>query len=128
LVTGGSSTLDEMFLCYFIYANYEEGDEEIIMDDDLLVSVDQIQAILDGEISIYPNPASDFIKLAFNNVKADDLQVVIYDGNGKVVHTQSGINPDSKELQIETESYSSGKYYIQLSDGHSALYKDFVIE
>ncbi|MEO1259207.1 MAG: hypothetical protein AAFZ15_10440 [Bacteroidota bacterium] len=34
----GLRTIDEMFLCYFIYATYQEGDEDIVQDSRLLVN------------------------------------------------------------------------------------------
>ena len=31
-VQAGSTTADEMFLCYFIWTNYQAGDEDIVLD------------------------------------------------------------------------------------------------
>ena len=32
----GITTIDEMFLCYFIYAPYQEGDEHVVLDSTIL--------------------------------------------------------------------------------------------
>ena len=86
-VSLGLGTYDEMFLCYFIYANYEEGDENIIMDENYT----HVTNLKDTDIqpNIFPNPAADFITVQLEDeltswriFSLDGKEILYGDGTG----------------------------------------------
>ncbi len=70
-------------------------------------SVEGIEDIKAANVNIYPNPASSFI-----NVSADKLSKIdVYNSVGQLVYSQN-VNEDN--VNIDTESWANGLYYINL--------------
>jgi hypothetical protein len=67
-----------------------------------------IQTIENG-ISVYPNPASDFINLSLNGVKADKVE--IYDITGKIISSQLLV---TEHNQIYIKNLKSGMYLLKI--------------
>lgn len=77
----GSTTEDEMFLCYFIWANYQAGDEDVLMDSSLVASVPSPAAPL-AELSVFPNPAQQEVVVEGLDPRA---VVSVVDAEGRTV-------------------------------------------
>ncbi|MCB0793581.1 MAG: hypothetical protein KDB88_02490 [Flavobacteriales bacterium] len=79
----GPTTTDEMFLTFFIWANYEPGDEFIVLDSTLFAGVDG-PPLEDAGWIAFPDPAIDHINIG--PVRDRDLERwQIYDPVGKLV-------------------------------------------
>jgi hypothetical protein len=83
LVTQGEATTDEMLLVYFAYMNYQNGDENILLDSTLLASAirDMPQEI--GRLEVFPNPVSERLQYQFDLLSATPLRVVLCDVQGR---------------------------------------------
>ncbi|MCB0762255.1 MAG: hypothetical protein KDC12_12085, partial [Flavobacteriales bacterium] len=80
-VWNGPNTTDEMFLCYFIHANYEEGDENLSVEW-VNVGVDEPSNRPIPEWDLHPNPANtDTFITGF--VGSEDLTVEITSISGE---------------------------------------------
>jgi hypothetical protein len=68
---------------------------------------------IDGElqVSVYPNPTSDFATVAWNNEAVNTIQIL--NANGQVV--QSAMV--DMQLSYKVEDLNAGMYFINLSDG-----------
>ena len=65
-------------------------------------------------ISISPNPASDRVQLKFDYSGSEDLSVVIQNSVGKeVFRTGSTLSNGSTNLNIQTDQWSSGIYFVR---------------
>jgi hypothetical protein len=126
LVTGGSTTLDEMFLCYFIYADYEPGDEFIIMDEDLLVGIEDEVSIVQEEITLFPNPVSETMNLQVNEMISGEVSLRIYDVLGKVIYSELAVMESSFSLEIDASKLSQGMYYLEFTCEKISEVKEFV--
>ena len=60
-----------------------------------------------NEINVYPNPASSQINVASTNMRRVD----IYNGIGQLIYSQE---VDDNEIEISTDSWSNGLYYINI--------------
>ena len=69
------------------------------------------------ELSLYPNPSSSFIHLNWEAKSSRALQINVLDVLGKII-SQMNYNsvPGSNNIRLETESFSEGMYFIQVSD------------
>lgn len=80
-------------------------------------------------IETYPNPAGNFIKLAYTlptNIK--EANVSIYDLKGKIVKTYT-IDNNYKELLIDTQEFSNGAYLCQIdSNGLKISDTKFIVQ
>ncbi|MCF6306564.1 MAG: T9SS type A sorting domain-containing protein [Flavobacteriaceae bacterium] len=78
--------------------------------------------IFETEIKLYPNPASNFINIVFEN-PSEGVSVIIYDQLGRIVLSKEFISITS-EKRISLEGTSTGNYYVQIiSEGHKTTKK-----
>lgn len=70
------------------------------------------------QISLAPNPASDYLKIDWNADTEESLSVVLFDAQGRTVRSlrveqQKGSN----QLRIDLADLQAGRYAVQLSNG-----------
>ncbi|MDX6183319.1 DUF4832 domain-containing protein [Flavobacterium sp. Fl-77] len=70
-----------------------------------------------NNLSIYPNPASDFIKIQLNSSEKEEIQ--IYDSVGQLVKIATISNND----KIDVSKFTSGIYFIRLKNNPSLSLK-----
>ncbi len=121
-VSRGLTTNDEMFLCFFIYADYQEGDEQIIMDSSLLVSTQENEfAFANAKIDLYPNPATDELNILSSTKEFDQIQLLDAQGNLiKIFQRPHALNT------IETSNLPEGLYFLQFDNNSNVVVKKFV--
>jgi hypothetical protein len=76
-------------------------------------------------VSIFPNPASDFINLKFENYYFSTGNITIYDMLGNIVFVKDIVEYEN-ELQIDIKSLPSGIYMVLAKDKQHILNKSFV--
>lgn len=119
-VSRGLNTSDEMFLCYFIFSAYEEGDEFVSLDPDLVPNKELI--IPSFAINISPNPSHDFISLSIEGKQVID-ELSIFDAQGKLVYRAREYQTSE---QIEIDALEAGVYYLEIKDGKSRGTSQFI--
>lgn len=74
---------------------------------------------LQNEVSIYPNPATDFLTIYNQSIQSEPLNVWIYNLAGQLCFesSQTLIPIGITENQIDVRSLSSGLYYIKVKIG-----------
>jgi len=134
-VSKGPYTEDEMFLCYFIYTDYEEGDENIIMDSTLLEPPTEITMATEEDtmvvdttmtsIGIYdhtlwrisPNPVKNQFVLEGSSL-ASTLHFYIKNTSGQIVQQKRQSNATSTwHTVFDIQSLASGVYFLEWWDG-----------
>jgi hypothetical protein len=70
------------------------------------------------EISIYPNPASDFLKLKIESYTLENLSYQLYDINGNLL--QNGEVVD-KETVIKTSDLLPAAYFLRIRDNQKEV-------
>lgn len=126
--TSGPTTLDEMFLCYFIFADYQEGDEDIILDPNFNpTSIKELKPNL--ELEVFPNPTTDFIYLKGELPTAKKWELQIIDVLGKVV-LQDEIEDVNALLWkgLNVAKFDRGIYFFKISNGEDVGVIRFVKE
>ena len=82
--------------------------------------INQIKSI--SEISVYPNPSNDFVTFNFNLHKQGNLEVAIYDLNGrKVTATSSVMSLGSNSVKFDVSNLEAGLYTYQIKSGNEVL-------
>lgn len=118
-VTKGWTTEDEMFLCYFIYADYEAGDENIILDSTLLTSVPPLSE-RELNFTLFPNPAKQVLY-----IQADmdsKFQYRIINVFGQVLHESEMPKQDA----VNIDFLPNGLYYLELYNEDISASKAFM--
>jgi hypothetical protein len=89
----------------------------------------EICAVLDtqntakSEFTLYPNPATDILKIDAGNNVID--RVSIYDISGKLISEKKGVN--SSRTFVNTNALPSGLYVIEVVGNDGVTYRDKVI-
>ena len=77
-------------------------------------------SFINQEISVYPNPSSDFLKIsAFKNID----EINIYDIMGKQVYSNK---TNTKTLDLNISNFKNGYYSIQIKVGEFIKVKSFI--
>jgi hypothetical protein len=84
-------------------------------------------ALEEGELVLYPNPASSQVILQFGDLATDILDLSIYDINGKAIHSEQyngvqGLN----QLTIGVSQLPEGMYIIQMNSGDIRYQQKFI--
>lgn len=79
------------------------------------------------EVNIFPNPVTDEVNIAVENLKGDDLQFFIYDGFGKQVWEKSYIDFNYRHTeQFQVSSLSDGMYMVVILNDGKIVHKKFI--
>ncbi|MGL2965614.1 Omp28-related outer membrane protein [Flavobacterium sp. XGLA_31] len=82
---------------------------------------------LDTAISVYPNPASDYINI--NNLKGGDYTITIYDLAGKAVQSNVSKNvSENQTVTVPVKGIATGEYIINIATGNSSYSKQLLIK
>ena len=82
-----------------------------------------------GWLSLYPNPGNDLVTLDFNVDGQDDVQVFVYDLNGRKVFETNNSNPGTQgRVMINTNALEGGMYHVVLRCGNTQLAKRLIIQ
>lgn len=127
-VSRGAKTTDEMFLCYFIYADYEEGDELIMMGD--TIPDENTTSILNPfvetvEIDLFPNPSQELI---FGQLVTTENGIIqIMDVNGRIIHSSKVENVAEKlDKGIFISHLKNGMYFLHIKCEDKEYLSSFV--
>ena len=76
-------------------------------------------------ISIFPNPANDIINIEWNNANNYPVEILIYDGFGKLLVKKDNVK---SPYNINVSEYSNGIYFLQIKTTNKILNKKFIIQ
>ena len=82
-------------------------------------------------ISIYPNPASNFLIISISPAytKSGKLNFSIYDQTGHMVKSDSTfISPDSQTFNTDITNLTPGIYYLKIIIGQSKYLHKFIVQ
>ena len=70
------------------------------------------------EMVVYPNPATDFIKLRISNYDIQNLRYQLYDINGSLLQDNK---VESNETSIIMSNYLPSTYFLKISDKNKVV-------
>ena len=88
-----------------------------------MVAVDDDE-ILNESLSVFPNPATDYIFINSADITAED-QIVILDATGRQVQAPQAL--DGQTSRIEISGLPAGLYYAQVFGPKKLMRKLFVV-
>lgn len=117
----GPTTTDEMLLTYFIWTSYQPGDEDIIIDEDLLTST-ATDAVPQPLVHVHPNPARGTIT-AWVDRGAPVERWALRDALGRNAGEGEAPRGGMDRLAIPAEGLRPGLYVLEVwrSTGRSAV-------
>ncbi len=77
-----------------------------------------------AELLLYPNPASDVLRIKYEKQAADNLSIRVFDMQGKTLIVKQ-VN-DRETLEVDVSQLRAGYYLLQLIDGGERMVAKFV--
>ncbi len=83
----------------------------------------------DLNINVYPNPASNVIFIQVNELRSNDVEVRLYDLQGRLVLSEeySTVNNSSLSTSVNVTDLNSGQYLMEIEVNDAKLVKNVVI-
>ena len=82
----------------------------------------------DIDVNIYPNPSKGQFTVRLNSSTSEDVQVKLFDLNGRVVFNKKYKSDTNFEQRIHINDISSGMYFIEVKEGVKKTTKKIIIE
>jgi hypothetical protein len=70
---------------------------------------------------IYPNPATKFSNILVNINEPGTISLVIYDGAGRIIHSEETYEESIFERRVELDGISSGLYHVIVKVGNQVI-------
>ena len=85
---------------------------------------------IDGvaNFNVYPNPSTDNVTISYALESSSAMKVTITDLNGNVIETISSAmqNAGIQKMNVSTESYAAGVYFVQIENENGVATTKFV--
>jgi hypothetical protein len=80
-----------------------------------------------SKVTVYPNPAKDFINISIPETENKNLEITIIDALGRSVYkTQYEINNTKSEIKINLSNFLNGIYFVEVTNGKEKAIKKFI--
>lgn len=87
------------------------------------ISIEESQMI--NAISVFPNPAKDYINIDFGRLANEEFSIEIFTSTGKLVKSIS--KTTTNNLKIDTKNIVNGVYFLKLKTNNSNIIKRITI-
>ncbi len=100
-------------------------DFELWKDTNLVLNITENGVI--GDFKFFPNPMRNYSILQFNNPTNKNHTLIIYNVQGQIIRTITGIK--SEQVEIKKENLTSGFYFFRLvNDKKTSVAGKFIVE
>lgn len=89
--------------------------------------VTNVREIEGNTFTLFPNPASDQIRLEFEQPLEEDLQIEWYNTSGQKLKTALMNNGDTR-LQLAVNDFPAGVYFLKMATEQTAVMRRVVVE
>ena len=83
---------------------------------------------LNGEVKVFPNPASQQLNVSFNAVENIDLSINLADVSGRIVqHVNYAARQGENSFSFDLDNISKGMYFLNIQGNNSSLRYKIVV-
>jgi len=79
-----------------------------------------------SKLRVYPNPANNFITIAWNYKDHGNLDLTISDANGRTVYTKPLVGQNNETI-LDIAGFENGTYQVSLSSGNKNIATETVV-
>jgi len=98
------------------------------IDSDMIVST-FAPGLIDGVVSIYPNPVADQLHFQLSQFRAEDALLQVLNPHGQVVYTEKlRLSNVLREHQLDVGGWPAGVYVLRVQSGARQWVRKFVVE
>ncbi|MDB4727997.1 T9SS type A sorting domain-containing protein, partial [Saprospiraceae bacterium] len=114
--------------------NYEvtvENEFGCEAEDEILVIVENCvgttEAILDGDLNIYPNPTSGFLNIEMNDFEEGEYKMEVLDLTGRIIENESITVFGDYNTSLDLQSLSGGTYLLKIKSENGILVRRLMV-
>lgn len=86
------------------------------------------QYVLEGDLNLYPNPASDYLEIDFQPLnKIEEFKVRIFSSDGAYIRNVSFNQSDNFRKRIDLSKMYSGSYFLEIRSKEKRVVKYFAV-
>jgi len=101
--------------------------DSILVDEDNMSVAVENTTLLKPQLDIFPNPATDYINVHFNNIEqGKTAKIAIIDTQGKLVNETSSDTFGKVNKRINISDLASGMYFVKIKMRHQIISGQFV--
>ena len=99
-----------------------------VLDPQIITSTEDL-TIIGERLSIYPNPAGDFINIDITSKQNQDAILDIVDVRGQLIYSESLVlNNNRNTHTINTSQFNTGIYFVQLRTSTQSFTQKLILE
>jgi len=117
IIAGGTATDTQYNYCWIVKMTNDGCMDTLFCQ--ITATTDLPHETQDFNILAYPNPAHDFLNLAYPEIP-QPARLRLFDLHGRMVHQQA-LPPFSEQMVIDTRLFSPGIYFIEIQRATNAV-------
>ena len=100
--------------------------DTVVFNVAITVGVDELEGL--SNLTIYPNPANESVKVSFDNTLGGLIDIKLIDQFGRIIMTENNIQSyGSTVFTIDLVNLSEGMYTVQLTSNQKTISKRLII-
>ena len=91
-----------------------------LVDKDGTYKYSDVKTIRNGlisSVSIFPNPAHDYVNVALGGKATDNILISLYNQNGQLIQMKNVANAGGTTVPLSVSGYAEGTYFIVVNGG-----------
>ncbi len=121
---------DDSSIPHILWTDVRDGNEEIYYKRGATTDVEEpiaVKCLHRSKLSLSPNPAADFVRIAFDNLTDTESRVAIYNINGRKVLDEVVILGCRRSATVNLRHLPAGVYFLSAGVGDYHLTKKLII-
>lgn len=127
----GEGTEDEMLVNFFNFVVYQEGDENVVLGENILNSSIEVGALQNSTLfAPHPNPSDGNFSLSFHLESDMEIEISLRDLQGRMIQSlkpKMSYENGFHEVEISTMNLNSGVYLVELRSSFDQIQQKIVI-
>jgi len=105
------------------YVSNDIDNAKSVIQEYLTVMTSSSGLLANTKVKVYPNPASTFIRVSFENGQAQHLTFKIYQPDGKIIQKQNmQVSKGTQDILLDISDFGQGIYFLGIDDGSRPIY------
>ena len=131
-ICAGLNTTDEMFVIYYLYTLYQNGDENLNLDSLMqsgMTNISDLHLENNIDLSIFPNPSNGHFNIDLSVFNGNELTVSLFDLSGKEIKQVEVLKSVVEPFSFEINNSTSAVYIVKVSSNLGEIkYGKIIIE
>ena len=131
-ICAGLNTTDEMFVIYYLYTLYQNGDENLNLDSLMqsgMTNISDLHLENNVDLSIFPNPSNGLCNIDLSLFSGNELTVSLFDLSGKEIKQVEVLKSVVEPFSFEINNSTSAVYIVKVSSNFGEIkYGKIIIE